>query len=59
MIPQELFPPELQTATVEEQLSYLLRRRNCIDQIMRSLERYQEERDRTLPKGQSSRRVAA
>lgn len=54
MIPQELFPPALRSAPAEEQLKYLLQRRSTIDQLLRSLETYTRERERTLPKGQSS-----
>ncbi|HEU0121200.1 MAG TPA: hypothetical protein VFQ91_11795 [Bryobacteraceae bacterium] len=43
MIPQELFPPALRAATVEEQLSYLLQRRETIDQLIRCLENYSRE----------------
>lgn len=54
MIPQELFPPPLRNAPVEEQLRYLLERRATIERLLRSLETYSREREGTLPKGQSS-----
>ena len=59
MIPQELFPPPLRNAPVEEQLTYLLQRRTTIERLLRSLETYSQERDGALPTGQSSAGVAA
>jgi hypothetical protein len=47
MIPQDLLPPALRTAPVEEQLSYLLQRRRTIELLMRSLETYAKEREGT------------
>jgi hypothetical protein len=45
MIPQELIPRALRSASAEEQLAYLLERRKNIDRILRSLERYVQERE--------------
>jgi hypothetical protein len=59
MIPQTLFPPALRHAPVEEQLSYLLQRRTTIERLLRSLERYRQEREGALPEGQSSAAEAA
>jgi hypothetical protein len=59
LIPYELIPPALRTAPVEEQLSYLLQRRNTIERLLRSLETYARERERTLLGGQSSSGAAA
>jgi hypothetical protein len=59
MIPQTLFPPALRHAPVEEQLSYLLQRRITIERLLRSLEKYSQEREGTLPEGQSSTEAAA
>ena len=47
MIPQDLLPPAMRTAPVEEQLSYLLQRRLMILKLMRALEAYAEESDET------------
>ncbi len=45
MIPQELIPRTLRSASAEEQLAYLLERRKNIDRILRSLERYVQDRE--------------
>ncbi|MBI2690143.1 MAG: hypothetical protein HYX27_27875 [Acidobacteria bacterium] len=52
MIPLELLPPSLRTATVEEQLSYLLQRRTTIERLLRSLEKYSRTREGTLREAQ-------
>lgn len=40
MFPQNVLPPALRSAPVEEQLSYLLQRRRTIERLLQSLETY-------------------
>jgi hypothetical protein len=49
MIPQKMLPPALRTAPVEEQLSYLLQRRDTIERLLESLERYVREKEVARP----------
>jgi len=51
MIPQKMLPPALRIAPVEEQLSYLLQRRETIERLLESLERYEREREVVRPAG--------
>jgi hypothetical protein len=52
MIPRNILPPALRNAPVEEQLAYLLQRRETIERLLRSLERYTQERDEGPPEKQ-------
>lgn len=45
MIPQKLFPRTLRSASVEEQLSYLLQRRRTIEKLLQSLEAYARQKE--------------
>lgn len=47
---QELLPPELWKAPVEEQLVYLLARKETIERLLVSLERYRERQEVRMPR---------
>lgn len=49
MIPPNLLPATLKNAPIEEQLSYLLHRRQTIERLLQSLEVYSREREKEPP----------
>jgi predicted component of type VI protein secretion system len=57
MINLDLFPPELRSASVEEQLAFLLERRQNLTQLIQSLERLQTFRTSLIRKPVASQGV--
>lgn len=59
MIPRNILPRALRKAPVEEQLAFLLQRRQTIEKLLQSLERYLREREGGPPEPRGSNSSAA